>query len=190
MLRPGEAAQLLGVHVNTVSRWSDKGILRAYYIGSRGDKEKNYKKEVNMRRVLMLVGFICLVALATSCAKPTIDLGSRDLVIDEVTITPGTISTEAANLDVTLKASIKERTEEEKQKQQEEERRKEEATEGVGNYKIVITGKVYLTIGPFPVIGSPTFQVPFKRVIMVNIPRLPEAPKTPGVPTPSLPRLP
>jgi excisionase family DNA binding protein len=38
MLRAGEAAQLLGVHVNTVRRWSDKGILRAYYIGSRGDR--------------------------------------------------------------------------------------------------------------------------------------------------------
>lgn len=38
MLRPSEAAQLLGVHTNTVRRWSDKGILRAYLISTRGDR--------------------------------------------------------------------------------------------------------------------------------------------------------
>jgi excisionase family DNA binding protein len=38
MLRAGEAAQLLGVHVNTIRRWSDKGILISYHIGPRGDR--------------------------------------------------------------------------------------------------------------------------------------------------------
>jgi len=38
MLTAGEAAQLLGIHVNTVRRWSKKGILRAYRICSRGDR--------------------------------------------------------------------------------------------------------------------------------------------------------
>lgn len=38
MLRSGEAAQLLGIHTNTVRRWSDKRILKAYIISSRGDR--------------------------------------------------------------------------------------------------------------------------------------------------------
>ncbi len=38
MLRPGEAAQLLGVHANTIRRWADQGVLRAYIISSRGDR--------------------------------------------------------------------------------------------------------------------------------------------------------
>lgn len=38
MLRTSEAAQFLGVHMNTIRRWSDQGVLRAYYICSRGDR--------------------------------------------------------------------------------------------------------------------------------------------------------
>lgn len=38
MLTPGEAARMLGVHTNTVRRWSNRGILRAYNIGPRGDR--------------------------------------------------------------------------------------------------------------------------------------------------------
>jgi excisionase family DNA binding protein len=38
MLTPREVSRMLGVHVNTVRRWSDKGILRAYHIGPRGDR--------------------------------------------------------------------------------------------------------------------------------------------------------
>ena len=38
MLTPSDAAHLLGVHVNTVRRWSQKGLLRAYRISSRGDR--------------------------------------------------------------------------------------------------------------------------------------------------------
>ncbi len=38
MFRPGEVAKLLGIHVNTVRRWADKGILKAYRITLRGDR--------------------------------------------------------------------------------------------------------------------------------------------------------
>jgi excisionase family DNA binding protein len=38
MLMPGEVARMLGVHVNTVRRWASRGVLRAYYIGPRGDR--------------------------------------------------------------------------------------------------------------------------------------------------------
>ena len=38
LLTIAEAAELLNVHVNTVRRWSNKGILRTYRLGSRGDR--------------------------------------------------------------------------------------------------------------------------------------------------------
>ena len=38
LLTTAEAAEFLNVHVNTVRRWSNKGILEAYRIGSRGDR--------------------------------------------------------------------------------------------------------------------------------------------------------
>ena len=38
MLMPGEVARMLGVHVNTVRRWSNRGLLEAYSIGPRGDR--------------------------------------------------------------------------------------------------------------------------------------------------------
>lgn len=38
MLTSGEAAQLLGVHANTVRHWSDNGMLKAYRIGPRSDR--------------------------------------------------------------------------------------------------------------------------------------------------------
>jgi len=38
MLRVGEAASLLGIHTNTLRRWSDKGVIRAYHISQRGDR--------------------------------------------------------------------------------------------------------------------------------------------------------
>jgi len=33
-----DAAQVLSVHVNTIRRWNDRGLLKAYRIGSRGDR--------------------------------------------------------------------------------------------------------------------------------------------------------
>jgi excisionase family DNA binding protein len=38
MLRVGEVASLLGLHANTVRRWEDKGVLRAYRFGTWGDR--------------------------------------------------------------------------------------------------------------------------------------------------------
>ena len=38
MLTASEVARLLSVHVNTVRRWSNQGVLKAYRVGSRGDR--------------------------------------------------------------------------------------------------------------------------------------------------------
>ena len=38
MLTISDVARLLNVHINTVRRWSNQGILKAYRIGSRGDR--------------------------------------------------------------------------------------------------------------------------------------------------------
>jgi excisionase family DNA binding protein len=38
MLTVGDVAQLLGLHISTVRRWSNKGILKSYRINSRGDR--------------------------------------------------------------------------------------------------------------------------------------------------------
>jgi excisionase family DNA binding protein len=38
MLTATEVAHLLNIHINTVRRWSDRGVLRAYRIGTRGDR--------------------------------------------------------------------------------------------------------------------------------------------------------
>jgi len=38
MLTTGDVAQLLNLHVGTVRRWSNKGILKTYRIGPRHDR--------------------------------------------------------------------------------------------------------------------------------------------------------
>jgi excisionase family DNA binding protein len=38
MLTTSEVAHILNVHINTIRRWSNQGILKAYRIGSRGDR--------------------------------------------------------------------------------------------------------------------------------------------------------
>jgi excisionase family DNA binding protein len=38
MLTVKDVAVILNIHVNTVRRWSDQGILKAYRITSRGDR--------------------------------------------------------------------------------------------------------------------------------------------------------
>jgi excisionase family DNA binding protein len=38
MLAVREVARLLHIHSNTVRRWSDRGIIRAYHITPRGDR--------------------------------------------------------------------------------------------------------------------------------------------------------
>jgi len=38
MLTVSEVAQLLYVHSNTLRRWTEKGMIKAYRIGPRGDR--------------------------------------------------------------------------------------------------------------------------------------------------------
>ena len=38
MLTTSDVAHLLNVHINTVRRWSNQGILKVYRVGSRGDR--------------------------------------------------------------------------------------------------------------------------------------------------------
>ncbi len=38
MLTASDVARLLNLHISTVRRWTDKGILNGYRIGSRGDR--------------------------------------------------------------------------------------------------------------------------------------------------------
>jgi excisionase family DNA binding protein len=43
MLTTGEVARLLNVHPGTVRRWSDRKIIKAYRIGSQG--ERRYRRD-------------------------------------------------------------------------------------------------------------------------------------------------
>ena len=43
MLTVREVSQILHVHTNTLRRWSDLGIIKAYRIGPRGDRR--FKQE-------------------------------------------------------------------------------------------------------------------------------------------------
>ena len=43
MLTTSDVARLLNVHMNTVRRWSNRRIIKAYRIGSRGDRR--FRKE-------------------------------------------------------------------------------------------------------------------------------------------------
>jgi excisionase family DNA binding protein len=43
MLTTSEVARILSVHINTVRRWSNQGVLKSYRIGSRGDRR--FRKE-------------------------------------------------------------------------------------------------------------------------------------------------
>ena len=46
MLTASDVARLISVHINTVRRWSNQGVLKAYYIGSRGDR-RFQKDDIN-----------------------------------------------------------------------------------------------------------------------------------------------
>ena len=43
MLTTSDVARLFNVHINTVRRWSNQGILKTYRIGSRGDRRFDQK---------------------------------------------------------------------------------------------------------------------------------------------------
>jgi excisionase family DNA binding protein len=38
MLTTSGVANVLNLHINTVRRWSDQGVLKSYRIGPRGDR--------------------------------------------------------------------------------------------------------------------------------------------------------
>jgi excisionase family DNA binding protein len=38
LLTTSDVARLLNIHINTVRRWSNEGRLKAYRLGSRGDR--------------------------------------------------------------------------------------------------------------------------------------------------------
>lgn len=43
MLTVKEVAEYLHVHINTVRKWSDDGIIKSYRVGPRGDRRFNSK---------------------------------------------------------------------------------------------------------------------------------------------------
>ena len=43
VLRAGDVASFLGVHVNTVRRWSDEGVLKSFRVGLR--HERRFRRE-------------------------------------------------------------------------------------------------------------------------------------------------
>ena len=47
MLTTRDVAQLLGIHANTVRRWSNQGIIKSYRVGSRGDR-RFPRQDVNL----------------------------------------------------------------------------------------------------------------------------------------------
>jgi len=42
MLDVKRVARILNVHINTVRRWSNQGLLKTYRIGPRGDRRYQY----------------------------------------------------------------------------------------------------------------------------------------------------
>ena len=43
LMTTSDVSRLLHVHINTIRRWSNKGILKSYHVGNRGDRR--FKRE-------------------------------------------------------------------------------------------------------------------------------------------------
>ena len=56
VLTTKEVAILLNVHINTVRRWSDQGILRTYRIGRRNDRRFPKEDVFNLLREFKIGG--------------------------------------------------------------------------------------------------------------------------------------
>jgi excisionase family DNA binding protein len=52
MLTTKEASKLLHIHPNTLKRWSDKGIIKAYRITQRGDRRFKQQDIINCLAIL------------------------------------------------------------------------------------------------------------------------------------------
>ena len=52
MLTTSEVARLLNVHINTVRRWSNRAVIKAYRIGPRGDRRFREKDITGFLREL------------------------------------------------------------------------------------------------------------------------------------------
>ena len=50
MLTTPEVAKLLHVHPNTIRQWTNKGLLRAYRLGPRGDRRFKHEDVENFIR--------------------------------------------------------------------------------------------------------------------------------------------
>lgn len=51
MLTTSDVARLLNVHINTLRRWSNKGIIKMYRIGPRGDRRFRQKDIASFLRM-------------------------------------------------------------------------------------------------------------------------------------------
>jgi len=62
MLTTREVARLLNVHINTVRRWSNRGIIKAYRVGPRSDRRfreedvHNFLQEFKARQTMAARG--------------------------------------------------------------------------------------------------------------------------------------
>lgn len=52
MLTASEVAERLHVHINTIRRWSNNGVITAYRIGPRGDRRFREQDIDNFLKVL------------------------------------------------------------------------------------------------------------------------------------------
>ena len=48
MLTTGDVARMINVHISTIRRWSNQGIVRAYRIGQRGDRRFRKEDVINL----------------------------------------------------------------------------------------------------------------------------------------------
>ena len=70
MLTVREVSQILHVHSNTLRRWSDLGIIKAYRIGPRGDRRFKHE-DINLLLMEESKGFSTNANESTEVDKVT-----------------------------------------------------------------------------------------------------------------------
>jgi len=78
MLTTSDVARLLNIHINTVRRWSNQGILKTYRIGSRGDRR--FRREDITSFLSQEPGTIIVSREETPFGKPRSEGGNKLLV--------------------------------------------------------------------------------------------------------------